>query len=280
MYPVLVQTKLFGLLSTEWTIHTYGVFIAAGFLLALFLASRRAKLEGEDYQRFIDLGFYVLLVGFIGGRLLFMVANLPLYIEHPIRLIKIWYGGFVWYGSFISAALFIFYYSRKHRIPFFKYADIIIPYMALAHAIGRIGCFAAGCCYGAPTQMPWGVSFPIGSLVHQAQQSTGLIKYTDSPLPVHPTQLYESLVEFALFVLLIFWRQRKMYEGQLLVVWLLFYGILRAVIEQFRGDNERGVFILSTSQYVAIIMIAIAIILHSHLQRQQRQVAAMAKSPE
>ena len=171
MLPVVVTTSLFGFLSRPWEIHSYGVLIAVGFLLAMVLAAREAKREGEDPDRIIDLAFYVLLTGLAGARILYIVTKLPEYVENPIRVLKFWQGGLVWYGGFIAAALYVLWYCRKHRLPFLKLADIIVPYMAMAHAFGRLGCFAAGCCYGSPTHAPWGVVFPDESIVHQAQQS-------------------------------------------------------------------------------------------------------------
>lgn len=267
MHPVLLQTTLFGLLSKPYEIHAYGVFIAIGFLLAMVLASREAKRVGEDPDRIVDLAFYMLLTGLLGARLLFIVTRLPDYAQDPWRIIKFWQGGLVWYGGLIAAGLYVVHYTRRHRLPFFRFADILVPYMALAHAFGRLGCFAAGCCYGAPTEMPWGVVFPPGSMVHQAQQSTGLVGIDDIPMPVHPTQLYETVGELGLFVVLVLWRRHKRYDGQLLLVWLASYPLLRSLIEIYRGDVERGVYILSTSQYLSIGVALVAVALFIHLRR-------------
>jgi phosphatidylglycerol:prolipoprotein diacylglycerol transferase len=270
MHPVLFETTFFGLFSPPWQIYSYGVLIAAGFLLAMLLGVRAARASGEDPERIVDLGFYVLLSGFVGSRLLFILIKLPVYVESPARVLKFWLGGYVWYGGFIAAALYVLYYCRKHRVPFLKYADIMVPYMALAHGFGRLGCLAAGCCYGSPTLRPWGIRFPIGSLVHQAQQSAGLVGMAEPPLAVHPTQVYESLVEFALFVGLLALRRRQRYDGQLLVTWLSFYAVARFIVELFRGDLERGVYGLSASQYVSIGILAVAVILVSRLRAVRR----------
>lgn len=267
MHPVAWQTTLFGLLSRPWELHSYGVLIAIGFLLAMILASREARREGEDPDRIIDLAFYVLLTGLAGARLLYIVTKLPEYIESPARVLRFWQGGLVWYGGFIAAALYVAWYCRKHRLPFFKYADIVVPYMAMAHAFGRIGCFAAGCCFGAPTTGPWGVVFPDGSIVHQAQQSVGLVALADAPLPVHPTQLYEAVVELVLFAVLLWVRGRKRYDGQVFLLWLIAYPVARSLIELARGDLERGVYVLSTSQYLSVAVAAVAAVLYLRLRR-------------
>ncbi len=274
MLPVVLTTRLFGLLSQPWEIHSYGVLIATGFLLAMVLAAREARREGEDPDRIIDLAFYVLLTGLAGARILYIVTKLPEYVENPIRVLKFWQGGLVWYGGFIAAALYVFWYCRKHRLPFLKLADIIVPYMAMAHAFGRLGCFAAGCCYGSPTHVPWGVVFPDESIVHQAQQSVGLVSITDPPLPVHPTQLYEALAELGLFALLLWLRTRKRYDGQLFLVWLALYPVLRSIIEAYRGDLERGVYVLSTSQYISVLVAAAAVVMYWRLRRTREPASA------
>ncbi len=274
MHPVLFQTNLFGLLAEPWALHSYGVLIALGFLLALVLAARQAKREGEDADFVIDLAFYVLLTGLAGARLVFILTKLPDYVADPKQVLMFWHGGLVWYGGFIGAVLFTVYYCKKHRLSFLKYADIIIPYMAMAHAFGRFGCLSAGCCFGRPTSMPWGIVFPRGSMVHQAQQSEQLVHFSDAALPVHPTQLYEAGAELLLFALLLWLRPRKRFHGQLFLVWLSAYPVVRSIIEVFRGDKERGVYILSTSQFISIGVALAALALFAHLRRQRKQELA------
>lgn len=274
MHPVAFSTTLFGLLSKPWELHSYGVLIAIGFLLAMILAAREARHEGEDPDRIIDLAFYVLLTGLAGARLLYILTKLPEYIASPAQVLRFWQGGLVWYGGFIAAVLYVAWYCRRHRLPFFKYADIVVPYMALAHAFGRLGCFAAGCCFGSPTQMPWGVVFPDGSIVHQAQQSAGLVGLADAPLPVHPTQLYEAAVELTLFAVLLWLRGRKRYDGQVFLLWLIAYPVARTVIEMARGDLERGVYVFSTSQYLSVAVAVVAGVLYWKLRKGRAEGAA------
>jgi phosphatidylglycerol---prolipoprotein diacylglyceryl transferase len=253
-----------------WPLHTYGVLIAAGFLVAMYLTARQAKREGEDPDRIVDLAFYVLLSGLAGARVVFIITKLPEYMADPQQILMFWRGGLVWYGGFIGAAAYIAYYCKKERLPFFKFVDLMIPYMALAHAFGRLGCVAAGCCYGKPTEMAWGIHFPLGSMAHQGQQSAGLIGYSDPTMPVHPTQLYEAGAELCMFWLLLMLRPHKRFHGQLFLVWLSAYPVIRSLIELFRGDKERGVFILSTSQYISIVVAAAAAAVYFYLRRQRR----------
>jgi phosphatidylglycerol---prolipoprotein diacylglyceryl transferase len=277
MHPVIFQTDLFGLLSEPWSLHTYGLLIATGFLLAMMMAKRQAEREGEDPDRIVDLSFYVLLAGLLGSRIIFIFTKLDEYAKNPVEIVMFWRGGLVWYGGFIGAALFTLYYTRRYRLSFLKFVDIMIPYMALAHAFGRLGCVAAGCCFGRPTELPWGIRFPVGSMAHHQQQSEGLIGITDLSLPVHPTQLYEAGFEIAMFWLLLLVRPYKRVHGQLFLMWMAIYPIARSFIELYRGDKERGVYgFMSTSQYISIVIGLVAIGLYVFLRRRQRLVTAAA----
>ena len=269
MHPVLFQTDLFGLLSEPWQLHTYGLLIATGFLTAMELSRRQAALENENPERVVDLAFYLLLAGLIGARIVFIFTKFPEYARDPIEIVKFWRGGLVWYGGFIGAAVYLIYYSRKYTVDFFKMADIFIPYMALAHAFGRLGCLAAGCCYGKITHVAWGLVFPQGSMAHQEQQGDGLIGFSDAALPVHPTQLYEAGAELGMFWLLLVMRRSKRFHGQLFLTWLGVYPVLRSIIETFRGDRERGVFVLSTSQYISIAVALAAVGLYFYFKKRR-----------
>lgn len=266
MYDVLF-TLPWG--DDPWSLHTYGVLIATGFLVGLTLAKRQAAREGEDPERVVDMAFYMLLFGLLGARVVFILTKFDDYVRDPLAVVMFWRGGLVWYGGFITAALYVFYHCRKNRLNYWKYADLLVPYVALAHAFGRLGCLAAGCCFGKPTDMAWGVHFPVNSMVHQAQQSEGHIGLGDAPLPVHPTQLYESGAEMALFWLLIMMRPYKRFHGQLMLMWLSIYPVVRSVIEVFRGDRERGIYIISTSQWISVAVAGFAAWLYWFLRRER-----------
>jgi phosphatidylglycerol---prolipoprotein diacylglyceryl transferase len=276
MHPILFQTDFFGVLSEPWSLHTYGLLIAVGFLVAMMLSKRQAEREGEDPDRVVDLAFYLLLAGLIGARVVFIFTKLDEYLRRPIEIFMFWRGGLVWYGGFIAAALYAWYYAKKNRLAFFKVTDLLVPYMALAHAFGRLGCVAAGCCFGKPTTLPWGIVFPNNSMAQQAQQAAGLVGLTDHALPVHPTQLYEAGAELCLFWLLVLVRPHKRFHGQLLLIWLAAYSVIRSIIEMFRGDKERGVYILSTSQYISIGVIVAAAAIYWHLRRKRVAASAAA----
>lgn len=242
MYPVLFK---FGPL----TIHTYGLFVAIGFLLGLGLAVRQAKKEGIPSYKIVDLGFYILLSAIIGSRLFFIFINVSHYIKNPLDIFKIWEGGLVFYGGVLFAIPTVIWYAKKNGLGIWSMADVFAPSIAIGHSIGRIGCFAAGCCYGKPAEsLPWAVTFT-------NPQSLARIG-----IPLHPTQLYESAGEFINFLILITLRRYKSFDGQLFLTYVLLYSVLRFIVEFFRGDIGRGFIIynMSLSQGISILMFLIA----------------------
>lgn len=269
MHPVLFSTDLFGLLSKPWSLHVYGLMIATGFLVAISLAKRQAGREGEDPEAFVDLGFYLLLWGLIGARVVFIFTKLDDYLHNPIDIFLFWRGGLVFYGGFLGAALYLVYFCKRHRMDYFKVVDILVPYLALAHVFGRFGCLAAGCCYGKPSELPWAIVFPSGSMAHSGQQSDGLVGFDVAALPVHPTQLYEAGAELLLFAFLVWLRPRKHFHGHIFLSWVGVYAVVRSFIELFRGDKERGVYLLSTSQYISAVIAVIAIGLYFYIRKKR-----------
>jgi len=242
VHPVLVR---FGPL----TIHTYGVLVAAGFLLGLALAVKQAKKEGIPQERIIDIGFYVLVAAIVGSRLFFVAVNAGHYLKHPLDIFKIWEGGLVFYGGLILALPSALWYIRKHHLDGWRITDIFAPSIAIGHAVGRIGCFAAGCCHGRLCELPWAVTF------HDPESlaTTGI--------PLHPTQLYESAGEFLNFLILITLTRYQSFKGQLFWTYIFLYSVLRFVVEFFRGDEARGYLFggISVSQGISVIMGIIAI---------------------
>ncbi len=236
MLPVLLQIgpiKLF----------TYGLMAAIGLVTGVTLAARRAEKEGLDGGLIADLGFYVIIAAIAGSRLMYVIVEYPAYIAEPLRIFKLWEGGLVFYGGFIACVPVVWWFIGKHKLPFWKVADVLAPYLALAHAIGRLGCLAAGCCYGKPTGSWINIVFT---------NPAGL-----APLgvPLYPTQLFDSLNEFTIFLILLAIRRHKKFDGQLMAGWITLYSFGRFIVEHFRGD-PRGHFLglsLSTSQGIAII---------------------------
>src|SRR5438874_1428278 len=193
-------------------LHTYGLLIATAFLVAMSLAGRAAEREGQNRDRVMDLTFWILIAAMVGSRILFIIVNWDEYAKTPAKIFAFWEGGLVFYGGFIGAVLVSVWYMRRHKMPFFPVADALIPSVAIGHAIGRLGCFAAGCCWGGACDphLPWAAKFPPESLAYQSQVANGIIRLGAAhTIPIHPTQLYESLGELFIFCALLFWRGRK-----------------------------------------------------------------------
>jgi phosphatidylglycerol:prolipoprotein diacylglycerol transferase len=250
-----------GLLDGErrLPLHTYGLLIASAFLVGIWLSQREGARRGQDPERIADLAFWILVAALVGSRVYYIALHMEDYFgpgrfmaDTPVgripRFLVVWEGGLVFYGGFIGAVVAALLYMRAAKMPFLAHADTMIPQVALGHFLGRLGCFAAGCCWGHVMETPhaWGASFPPESLAYQtfasqADASRYLTADRLHTLPLHPTQLYEAFGELGLFLLLVLLvRPRKTFHGQVLATWLLLYAFLRGTIELFRGDFDRG----------------------------------------
>ncbi|MCJ7615421.1 MAG: prolipoprotein diacylglyceryl transferase [Desulfobacterales bacterium] len=244
MHPILLKIG-------DITIHTYGFFVAMGFLAGILLANSEAKRLGIDHEKLMDLCFYILIAAIVGSRLFYVAINYELFLSNPLDVFKIWSGGLVFYGGFIAALFTSFIYLKMHKMPVWITADIAAPSLAIGHFLGRLGCFSAGCCFGKESDLPWAVTFthpetlaPIG-------------------IPLHPTQLYSSISNLIIFFFLWLFRRRTKFDGQLFWIYVLLYGATRSFIEIFRGDfRGNPVFdLLSVSQTIGISMSVIAVIM-------------------
>ena len=241
MYPTIFQ---YG----DLAIRSYGLMVATGLLAGIWVASREAARVGENKDIIVDMAFYMVIAAIIGARLLYVLLEWDYFSVHPIEALKIWKGGLVFYGGLIGAIVAGTVYIKKKSMPFWKTADIFAIGIPLGHAFGRVGCFAAGCCYGLATKLPWAVKF-----THPESLA---------PLHVylHPTQLYSSLSNLSIFGLLFLMRKRKKFEGQLALTYLITYSIARGILETFRGD-DRGALILgylSPAQIIGIVIVVAA----------------------
>lgn len=271
MHPVLIN--VFGFFN----IHTYGLMIALGFLVGMQLAVREARRvdtskEGNYDQFVLDLTFWILIAAIIGSRILFIIVEWEdNYAHDPAKIIRIWEGGLVFYGGLIGAVVFSIFYSAKKGWSFLFVADTLIPSVSLGQFFGRIGCLAAGCCWGKAVDPdhPLSVQFPEGSLIHSSQVRNSIIS-PDSPfsIHVHPVQLYESVGNLTLFFILIALRTQKRFHGMVLAGYLFLYPFLRYSVETLRGDKQRGEDVLgtpfSTSQLISIVLFSIGVGLVIH----------------
>jgi phosphatidylglycerol:prolipoprotein diacylglycerol transferase len=255
MRPVLLSLRLG---SHQLGLHTYGVLIAMGLAAGIAVAYREARRQGFDGGRVLDLAFWMTVAGLVGSRLAYGVVNLGSFARacavgdgEPRRLatwisdctgiLHVWQGGLVFYGGVAGAVAVAAWFARRERWSFWTIGDVFAPGLALGHAFGRLGCFAAGCCFGKASTVPWGVAFPRGSVAFDELASAGAVAPGAALTPaLHPTQLYEAAGELALFALLVRLRPRlREKPGALLLAYAAGYGLLRFAVETFRGDFAR-----------------------------------------
>jgi len=243
------------------TVYSYGVLLAASYLLALYYAVRRARRFGLDANRVLDLGIYIIISALVGAKLLLLIVDFDQFRRQPAELWTLVRSGGVFYGGLVLAFLVALWYVRKHRLPVWPVADAVAPSIALGHVVGRFGCLLAGCCYGKPTSMPWGITFTdpfaasnVGTPLHVA---------------LHPTQMYDAGAEFLVLVFLLaterFWRRRA---GWTFWVYILLYGMSRFVIELFRGDPRGATMGFSTSQWISMALVPLSLVMLYALWRK------------
>jgi phosphatidylglycerol:prolipoprotein diacylglycerol transferase len=244
------------------TIHSYGVMLATAFFVGIILAIHQAKKEGIKPDTILDLGLLIILSSLVGGKILEIAINYRYYFKNPKEIITSLRFGGVYYGGLILAVLISLLYLRWKKLALWQICDIFAPSIALGVAIGRWGCFFAGCCWGKPTTLPWGVTFT-NPYTHQ-------IVGTPLYVPLHPTQIYHSLTNFLIFIVLITMRKKKSFEGQLFWFYILLYSITRFFLEYLRDDPRGFVFegALSTSQFIGILAAALALFMLFYLKRR------------
>jgi len=337
LHYALPPTAFLGSKGEGFPLHTYGLMLMAGFAAAILVSARLAQREwggAEGVRRrndAMDLAVWVVVGGIVGSKILFIIVTPKDFLD-ALGSGSLWKvlgalgGGFVFYGGLIGAAFAVWWFCRARKIPFLRFADIIAPTVALGQAFGRLGCFAAGCCWGKPASLhvPWAVRFPgsgramdifgqhtSGAVAWDSQarelqrwviESTGQvfdhpvpgsIRISDwvaqhgTTLPIHPTQLYESLAQLLLFVLLMIARRYRRFHGQILALYLIGYAIIRTTVEMFRGDAERGTlhkiidqvpldawWNISTSQFISLVMLALGVTLLVRRSSASREVAS------
>ena len=257
----------------RFTVYTYGVLLAAAYLLGLKFAMVRARTRGLDPARTLDLGIYIIVSALIGAKLLLLIVEFDTFRQSPGELLTLARSGGVFYGGLILAVTVALWYMRRHRMPMWITCDVFAPGIALGHAVGRLGCLAAGCCFGRPTGVSWAVTF-----THpEAAANVG----TPLNVPLHPTQLYESGAELLILLLLLATeRKGRPFAGRTFWLYLLLYGVSRFVIEFFRGDDRGLVFdLLPTSQFISLVLIPLSLVMLYVLSRRPVATSEPAGRP-
>jgi len=242
------------------TIHTYGVMLAIGFFVGIKLAMSQAKKEGVSPEKILDLGLIIIISSLIGGKILEIGVNYKYYIENPKEiLISLRFGG-VYYGGLIMAVAASLWFMKRKELPTWKICDIFAPSIALGVAIGRWGCFFAGCCWGKPTTLPWAITF--------TNPYTYQVVGTPLNVALHPTQIYHSLTNLSIFLVLIAIRKKKSFQGQLFWLYILLYSITRFFLEFLRDDPRGFLFAgaLSTSQFLGILAVVLSVVMLIYLK--------------
>ncbi len=259
MYPELFHIG-------DFPVTSYGIWLAAGMLLGLIVASRLGEADGLPRARMYDLGLWALLGGLLGSKILMVIVdpNVEIFTFDFLRSGGVYYGGFI--GGFLTVAILINWY----KLPFWKVADAFAPAVALGQAFGRQGCFAAGCCWGKPTTAWWGVHF-----TEKGHEYTGVP--IANGVHLHPTQLIESFTMFAVFGFLVWLHRHKKFDGQVVIAYGFIYAVVRFLIEFLRDDPQRGDLFglfaatgLSPSQIISLAVAATAAIFMAFRYKQQR----------
>jgi phosphatidylglycerol:prolipoprotein diacylglycerol transferase len=254
MHPILFEIGRF-------PVYTYGVLLAAAYLLGLQFALVRARTRGLDPNRVMDLGIWIIISALAGAKLLLLIVDFDTFSRSPAELLTLLRSGGVFYGGLIAAVAVALGYLRRHRMPMWTVTDVFAPGIALGHVIGRMGCLFAGCCFGSPTDVPWAITF------HSpyAAENVG----TPLNVPLHPTQLYEAGAELLILVVLLATEEKgRPFPGRTFWGYMFLYGVSRFIIEFYRGDDRGNpIGMLSTSQLISVLLAPLAIAMLVYLAR-------------
>jgi len=251
MFPEITEFKGF-------VLHSWGVFVALGFLTGFELSVREARRNGLDVRVIRNLFAWSMAASIVGSRGLFVFLHPEFFGNHPLEILQIWKGGMVFSGGLVAGLAVGFIYMRQAGLNVWRVADIVAPGIALGDAIGRIGCLCAGCCYGKPTDLPWAIVFDHpGSLAPQG-------------IPIHPTQIYTSVTSFLTFLVLWAFRKHKKWDGQVICLFLILHGSARMVLESLRGDfrGEALYGLMTTTRLVTLLLTAAGVMIWIRLQQR------------
>ena len=245
MHPILFELG-------DWPVYTYGILLAAAYLLGLQLAVWRAKHRGVDPNRVMDLGIWIIIAALVGAKLLLVVVDWEYYRANPREIFSLVRSAGVFYGGLVVATITGFALMRRYKLPVWTTADLYAPGIALGHVIGRMGCFFAGCCWGKPTDLPWAITF--------TNPAASINVGTPLNIPLHPTQLYEAGAELLILGLLLATERRgRAFPGRTFWLYMALYAVTRFIIEIYRGDPRGEIFGMSTSQFVSVLLLPVSI---------------------
>ncbi|HXA56118.1 MAG TPA: prolipoprotein diacylglyceryl transferase [Candidatus Acidoferrum sp.] len=264
MHPVLFHLG-------QLTIYSYGVLVATGVILGVWLASRDAPRVGLSPVAIWNFGIYGILFALVTSKIWLIMSEWSFYSASPREVFSpaTLQSGGTFYGGLLGGLLWTLLYTRYEKMPLLSTLDVCAAPLALGHAIGRIGCFAAGCCFGKPTSLPWGVTF--------TSDIASRISGTPLNTPLHPTQLYEAAAEFLNFLFLFFVGRRWRFPGQSVGAYLALYGVERGLLEFLRDDPGRTLLFhgaVSLMQIVSLGMLAAGLFLWSRGVRDAKTAPA------
>jgi phosphatidylglycerol:prolipoprotein diacylglycerol transferase len=255
MYPILLKVPF-----VDLPVYAYGVMLGLGFISGWYLAMHFANREGIPYKATTWIFVLAIVFALVGARVAHIISNstwdqVQLYGLFP-TIFASKCEGLVAYGGYLGGTLAAWVFCRVRQIDFWALCDVCSASLVLGLGMTRIGCFLAGCCHGKETDLPWAISFPVGS--QASRVFTGGI--AASP-PVHPTQIYESLLGFLLLPLAIVLIRKRKFTGQAFLIMICCYAVGRFLLEFIRADDDRGtVFgVLSTSQFIGLVLVPVAI---------------------
>jgi len=250
MHPTLIDAGWF-------QIRSYGFMLALSFLVGIYLAAWRAKRRGVKPQYMLDLSVYIILSAVVGSRFLYVLFHLEDY-SGPLEFFALWEGGATFYGGLGLALAASGWFTRRKGLSFLAVADIMTPSIALGMALTRLGCFLSGCCFGRPTDGPWGVVFPVTCQAGRYSADLAIELGVDA-VHLHPTQLYSSLYGLVIFAVLLLLERRLTSRGALFGLLLVLAGLSRFAVDFFRfyEENARTIGGLTISQVMAVALAAL-----------------------
>jgi phosphatidylglycerol:prolipoprotein diacylglycerol transferase len=286
LYPNLFRfPEWVPLLGGEY-VTTFGLMMFLSFVVAGVVARKEMERKELDGEKAWDLVFMAVVGGILGAKIYYILLNAPRLAQDPMGLIFS-RGGMVWYGGFLGATALVYWEIRRSKLPLGMVADAAAPALAIAYAVGRVGCFLVGDDWGRPTTLPWGIRFPNGTppttvavleREYGIQVDPAMIQRYGDVLPVHPTQLYEVAISTIIFLVL--WRLRKhpRQAGWLFGLWLAMAGAERFFVEFFRVKDDRFFGPFSLAQMISIGLIVVGAYFIQKLQKKSPPPSKRAKA--